>query len=150
MERARNSRLAGGMREWAVLSLVVLGGLHGGPPSPEAAFFAHWRGQWLLLPISAFSQCSITSHLASESSTPHSRGRESEQSTKKEKYVKILLTSVSRWRVSGTPGVRREPHTGSPGFVPIELLPLPPSPSDMCARLGRGPERLLFPICNVG
>lgn len=91
--------------------------------------FAHWRGQWLPLPISAFSQCSITSHLASESSIPHFGGSESEQSTKKEKYhVKIVLTSGSRWRVSGTPGVHREPHTGNPGFVPIELLPLPPSP----------------------
>lgn len=39
VERARNSRLAGGVSGWAALGLVVLGGLRGGPLSPETASF---------------------------------------------------------------------------------------------------------------
>lgn len=81
--------------------------------------------RYLFLPlVSAVSQ--VTEPLRAPLRT--CEGARVKKVQKKKYHVKIVLISGSHWRVSGTPGVHREPHTGNPSFVPVELLPLPPSP----------------------
>lgn len=96
--------------------------------------FARRRGRGLLYSVSAFSQCGVTSHVASESSTPRLRGSESEKSAKKKKPVSCENRSDLRVPLEGLRDPRGPQGTlhGEPRLCSSRVVGSPCFPRVTC------------------